>query len=71
VLWIQNAEADRPIEADPSKAAEMARLPAIKALPCVKNQRIYVTNSGSKWLPGSGLLKIRQELASVYSALDH
>lgn len=70
VLWIQNAAADRPIEADLSKAAEMTRLPAIKTLPCVKNQRIYVTNSGSKWLPGSGLLKTRQDLASVYSALD-
>lgn len=70
VLWIQEAAADSPIEVDLSKAAEMARLPAIKALPCVSNQRIYSTNSGSKWLPGSGLLKMSRDLASIYSALD-
>ena len=69
VLWIQNAATNCPIAKSPAKAAEMARLPAVKDLPCVQNQRVYLTNSGSKWLPGSGLLKITQDLDVVHDLL--
>ncbi len=70
VLWIQEAAADSPISKNPSKAEEMARLPGVKDLTCVKKQRIYLTNSGSKWLPGSGLTKICRDLDVPYHDLD-
>ena len=70
VLWIQESMTDSPIRKNSAKAAEMARLPAVKDLTCVNHQQIYLTNSGSKWLPGSGLVKIGQELASIHDGLD-
>lgn len=70
VLWIQEDATDCPIEKNPAKAEEMARLPAVKDLACVKKQRVYQTNSGSKWLPGSGLLKISPDLTSLNEGLD-
>ncbi len=70
VLWIQDATADSSITKNSAKAAEMARLPAIKDLTCVKNHQIYVTNSGSKWLPGSGLMKIRRDLEPLLVGQD-
>ena len=70
VLWIQEDATDSPIEKNPAKAEDMARLPAVKDLTCVKKQRVYLTNSGSKWLPGSGLLKIGQELGPLNRDLD-
>jgi ABC-type Fe3+-hydroxamate transport system substrate-binding protein len=70
VLWIQDAATDSPLAENSAKAAEMAGLPAIKDLSCVKNQQIYLTNSGSKWLPGSGLMKARKDLDSIHHALD-
>jgi ABC-type Fe3+-hydroxamate transport system substrate-binding protein len=69
VLWIQNAETNGAISAHPEKIAEMARIPVIKDLTCVKKGHIYQAKSGSNWLPGSGLQKtlpglgkLRQEL---------
>lgn len=70
VLWIQNAPTDSPIARSPAKASEMAGIPAVKDLACVKNQRIYLTNSGSKWLPGSGLTKIGQDMDTLHHDLD-
>ena len=70
VLWIQESAADSPIVETPLKAEEMARLPVIKSLVCVKNRRIFLTNSGSKWLPSSSLTKIRSELATLNASLD-
>jgi ABC-type Fe3+-hydroxamate transport system substrate-binding protein len=69
VLWLQNASADGTIRKDAAKLAEMARLPAVKSLTCVNNRHVYETNSGSKWLPGSGLLKISQDLQSIHEDL--
>jgi iron complex transport system substrate-binding protein len=71
VLWIQEAAANSSIVQNPAKANEMANIPAVKGLTCVKDQHIYETNSGHKWLPGSGLLKISPDLKPVYEALDH
>lgn len=70
VLWIQESATDSPIVKNSAKAAEMARLPAVKELTCVNKQRIYLTDSGSKWLPGSGLVKTRQDLDPVRGELD-
>lgn len=70
VLWIQDAATNSPIAKSPAKATEMAGIPAVKDLTCVKNQRIYLTNSGSKWLPASGLLKINQDLDPLHDTLD-
>lgn len=70
VLWIQEAAVDGPISKNTAKAEEMARLPGVKDLACVKKQRVYLTTSGSKWLPGSGLLKTDRELDSLYRDQD-
>lgn len=70
VLWIQNDATNGPVTKSPEKVAEMARIPAVQDLVCVKNRRIYLANSGSKWLPGSGLIKINQDLASIRDDLD-
>ena len=70
VLWIQDASTNSPIAKNPAKATEMAGIPAVRDLTCVKNQRIYLTNSGYKWLPGSGLIKITQDLDPIHVGLD-
>jgi iron complex transport system substrate-binding protein len=70
VLWIQGAAADSPISKSPEKVAEMARVPVVKDLTCVKNQHVYLTKSGSKWLPGSGLSRISPDLKTIRDALD-
>lgn len=70
VLWIQNAQTNEAIAANPEKTAEMSRIPAVKDLPCLKKGHIYLTNSGSNWLPGSGLQKILPELTKLRAGLD-
>ena len=69
VLWIQNAATDGPIAICPEKIEEMRRLPAIQELNCLKKGRIYQVNSGSNWLPGSGLTKLNGQLMVIRNAL--
>ena len=71
VLWIQNTSTDGPISFYPDKAAEMKRLPAIQSLTCVAKQRIYQTNNHSKWLPGSGLCKVVNDLIGLRGQIGH
>lgn len=70
VLWIQNTSMDGPITMHPEKAAEMKQLPAIQSLPCVAKQRIYRTNNHGKWLPGSGLSKVIEDLRGLRGKID-
>ncbi len=65
LLWIKNSDVGGPAAASQEKIGEMSRIPAIKDLPCLKNRRIYEANSGSNWLPGSGLSKISDTLISI------
>lgn len=69
VLWVQDSRTDGPIEASPGKADEMGKIPAIRDLSCLKNHHIYQVNSGSNWLPGSGLTKTIGGLTGVRSAI--
>lgn len=69
VLWIQNAEANGTISAHPEKISEMARIPVIKDLSCLKKGHVYQAKSGSNWLPGSGLQKILPELSRLRNEL--
>jgi ABC-type Fe3+-hydroxamate transport system substrate-binding protein len=70
VLWIQDSRTDGAVTLGPEKAAEMARLPGVRDLVCLKNRRIYQTNSGSNWLPGSGLKKIQGDLTHIRTELE-
>lgn len=65
VLWIQDSRADSPITPGPGKALEMGRIPGVRDLSCLKNKRVYEVNSGSNWLPGSGLTKILSDLIGI------
>jgi ABC-type Fe3+-hydroxamate transport system substrate-binding protein len=62
VLWIQNGPKDGPIGLYPEKVAEMKGLPSIRSLPCVVKEQVYLTSNRGKWLPGSGLNKIADDL---------
>lgn len=68
VLWVQNSSSDSPITTCPEKALEMARIPGVRDLSCLKNKHIYQTNSGSNWLPGSGLIKSLDGLIGIRNA---
>jgi len=68
VLWIQNAGTDSPITTSPEKAVEMARIPGVQDLTFLKNKHIYQVNSGSNWLPGSGLTKSLDGLIGIRNA---
>jgi ABC-type Fe3+-hydroxamate transport system substrate-binding protein len=70
VLWIQNSGSASPITTSPEKALEMARIPGVRDLSCVKNGHVYQVNSGSNWLPGSGLTKIPSELFSIRRGVE-
>lgn len=70
VLWIENTVAGGPIVGSPGKAAEMSRIPVVKDLPCLKNKRIYQAESGSNWLPGSGLAKLNEALSTLRHDLE-
>jgi ABC-type Fe3+-hydroxamate transport system substrate-binding protein len=69
VLWIQNSGSDSPITTHPEKALEMARIPGVRDLACLKNKHIYQANSGSNWLPGSGLTKSLDEMIRLRNAI--
>jgi ABC-type Fe3+-hydroxamate transport system substrate-binding protein len=69
VLWVQNSGVDSPITTSPEKAAEMGRIPGVRDLECVKNKHVYQVNSGSNWLPGSGLKKSLDELIRIRNAI--
>ena len=70
ILWIQDSRTDSPITLGQEKAAEMARVPGVRDLICLKNKRIYQANSGSNWLPGSGLTKIKGDLAAIRKEIE-
>jgi ABC-type Fe3+-hydroxamate transport system substrate-binding protein len=65
VLWIQDSRMDSTITSGLGKAVEMGRIPGVRDLLCLKNKRVYQTNSGSNWLPGSGLTKIKGDLIGI------
>ncbi len=69
VLWIQNSGADSLITTSPEKALEMARIPGVRDLACLKNKHIYQVNSGSNWLAGSGLTKSLDEMVRLRNAI--
>ena len=70
VLWIQNSSSDSPITTSPEKALTMRRIPGVRDLACLKNKRIYQVESGSNWLPGSGLTKVLDGLISIRDAVE-
>ena len=69
VLWIQNSGTDSPITTSPEKALEMARIPGVRDLSCVKNRHVYQVNSGSNLLPGSGLTNSLDGLIGIRNAI--
>ena len=69
VLWVQNSGADSPITTSPEKAVEMGRIPGVRDLDCVKKKHVYKVNSGSNWLPGSGLTKSLDEMVRIRNAI--
>ena len=69
VLWVQNSGVDSIITTSPEKALEMARIPGVRDLDCVKNKHVYQVNSGSNWLPGSGLTKSLDEIIRIHNAI--
>jgi len=69
VLWIQNSGSDTPITANHEKVLEMGRIPGVRELDCVKNKHIYQVNSGSNWLPGSGLTKSLDGLIGIRNVI--
>jgi ABC-type Fe3+-hydroxamate transport system substrate-binding protein len=70
VLWVQNSRVDSLITTSPEKALEMARVPGVRDLPCLKNKHIYQVSSGSNWLPGSGLAKSLDGLTGIRNAIE-
>ena len=70
ILWIQDSRTDSPITLGQEKAAEMARVPGVRDLICLKNKRIYQANSGINWLPGSGLTKIQGDLTGIRKQIE-
>jgi len=70
VLWIQNSRADSPITPGPGKALEMGRIPGVRDLSCLKNKRVYEVSSGSNWLPGSGLTKVKGDLIGIRQEIE-
>ena len=69
VLWVQNSRVDSIITTSPEKALEMTRIPGVRDLDCVKNKHVYQVNSGSNWLPGSGLTKSLDEIIRIHNAI--
>ncbi len=69
ILWIQNSPANGPVQVNSEKIAEMSRISVIKDLACVKKTQIYLSNSGSNWLPGSGLTKVQSGLKEIRDGL--
>jgi ABC-type Fe3+-hydroxamate transport system substrate-binding protein len=69
VLWVQNYGSASPITTSPEKALEMARIPGVRDLSCLKNKHIYEVPIGSNWLPGSGLTKALGEIILIRNAI--
>jgi hypothetical protein len=60
---------DSLITTSPEKSAEMGRIPGVRDLDCVKKKYVYQVNSGSNWLPGSGLTKSLDEIVRIRNAI--
>ncbi|MEI6793791.1 MAG: ABC transporter substrate-binding protein [Verrucomicrobiota bacterium] len=70
VLWIQDSRTDSAIVTGLGKVIEMGRIPGVRDLLCLKNKRVYQARSGSNWLPGSGLTKIKGDLIGVRKEIE-
>lgn len=66
MLWIESSPQNSPLVRSPKRQSELLKIPAIQALPCVKNGQIYETSSGSDWLPGSGLVHASEKVFQLY-----
>jgi len=65
ILWIDSSPENTPVSPSKKRAKEISEVTALKQLKAIKAQAIFETNSGSDWLPGTGLLKAAEKLQGL------
>ncbi len=69
VLWVESAPENQPISPSEKHLKELSEIVGIKELKLVKSKQVYSTQSGSDWLPGSGLVQIAEQLRAIRNNL--
>ncbi len=65
IVWIEESEQDGPLAPSSQKLALLRQMPALERVRAVQSGSVYAGPSGSDWLPGSGLLALRQKLGAI------
>jgi ABC-type Fe3+-hydroxamate transport system substrate-binding protein len=69
ILWVESTPENRPIVPSQRRRNELSEIVAVKELKSVKASQVYETNSGSDWLPGSGLILTAIKLSELNNNL--
>ncbi len=65
IVWIDESSRDGPLAVSSQKLALLRQMPAFEGVRAVREGRVFSGPSGSEWLPGAGLLALRQKLRVI------
>ncbi len=69
ILWVESTPENRPIVPSLRRRNELSEIVVVKELKSLKASQVYETNSGSQWLPGTGLILAAEKLAELHKTL--
>lgn len=69
ILWVESAPENQAISPSEKRLAELSEVFGLKELKSVKSKKIYTTQSGSDWLPGTGLARVAEKLKTIRESL--
>jgi iron complex transport system substrate-binding protein len=69
ILWVESAPENQTIALSEKHLAELSEVVGVKELKSVKSKRVYTTQSGSDWLPGTGLTRVAEKLQTIRESL--
>ncbi len=69
ILWVESAPENQAIAPSDKRLKELSEVVGVKELKSVKSKNVYSTQSGSDWLPGTGLTRVTEKLRTIRDAL--
>lgn len=70
VLWLDSTPENGAITPSLKHRKEMSEVVVLKELKCVIDGKVFEANSGSDWLPGTGLVQAAAKLREIRQKLD-
>lgn len=69
ILWVESNPENTPIAPAKNRLKELSEVIVVKKLKSITSSQVYGTNSGSHWLPGTGLIQAAEKLAELHKTL--